>query len=113
MIVLENVAKSFGSHSVLSGVSLEIPDGENTVVIGASGAGKGSVLWSLIRALAPLVAQRSVELWVIDPTSGADVWRAPRMYGQIQRNSLRYIDLNRDGTKEIVFATSLGMYRTR
>jgi hypothetical protein len=52
-------------------------------------------------------------LWAIDPTSGADVWRAPRLHGQVQRDSLRYIDLNQDGTKEIVFATSLGMYRTR
>jgi hypothetical protein len=53
------------------------------------------------------------ELWAIDPKSGMDVWRAPRLNGQVQRDSLRYIDLNEDGTKEIVFATNKGMYRTR
>ncbi|GAA0273244.1 FtsK/SpoIIIE domain-containing protein [Cryptosporangium japonicum] len=47
--------------------------GTHVLVAGASGAGKGSVLWSLIRALAPLVAQQSVELWVIDPKGGMEM----------------------------------------
>ena len=34
MIVLDDLSKSFGTREVLKGVSLEIPDGQNTVVIG-------------------------------------------------------------------------------
>src|SRR6185503_9441005 len=44
MIVLESITKAFGSRVVLNGVSLEIPDGQNTVIIGASGAGKSITL---------------------------------------------------------------------
>jgi S-DNA-T family DNA segregation ATPase FtsK/SpoIIIE len=41
--------------------------GRHILIAGASGAGKGSVLWSLVRALAPAVANGSVRLWGIDP----------------------------------------------
>jgi S-DNA-T family DNA segregation ATPase FtsK/SpoIIIE len=47
--------------------------GTHLLVAGASGAGKGSVLSSLIRALAPLVYGGSVELWVIDPKGGMEM----------------------------------------
>ena len=47
--------------------------GTHVLVAGASGAGKGSVLWSLIRGVAPLVAAGSVELWVIDPKGGMEM----------------------------------------
>src|SRR6185312_16797314 len=44
MIILESITKAFGSRVVLNGVSLEVPDGQNTVIIGASGAGKSVTL---------------------------------------------------------------------
>src|SRR4051812_22632042 len=50
MIVLDSLSKSFGAKSVLNEVSLEIPDGQNTVVIGPSGSGK-SVTLKLIAGL--------------------------------------------------------------
>src|SRR6185295_19110736 len=51
MITLENVTKAFGSRVVLNGVSLEIPDGQNTVIIGASGAGKSVTLKLIVGLL--------------------------------------------------------------
>jgi phospholipid/cholesterol/gamma-HCH transport system ATP-binding protein len=53
MIVLENLTKSFGLGTILSGVSLEVPDGQNTVIIGGSGAGKSVTLKLIVGLLEP------------------------------------------------------------
>jgi phospholipid/cholesterol/gamma-HCH transport system ATP-binding protein len=53
MIQLENLTKSFGSRPVLSGVSLEVPDGQNTVIIGSSGSGKSVTLKLIVGLLEP------------------------------------------------------------
>jgi phospholipid/cholesterol/gamma-HCH transport system ATP-binding protein len=50
MILLDNLSKSFGAKAVLSGLSLEVPDGQNMVIIGPSGSGK-SVTLKLIAGL--------------------------------------------------------------
>jgi phospholipid/cholesterol/gamma-HCH transport system ATP-binding protein len=53
MIVLENLTKSFAGRTVLDGVSLEIPAGQNTVIIGPSGSGKSVTLKLIVRLLEP------------------------------------------------------------
>jgi phospholipid/cholesterol/gamma-HCH transport system ATP-binding protein len=53
MIILHNLTKSFGGRPVLDGVSLEVPDGQNTVIIGPSGAGKSVTLKLIVRLLEP------------------------------------------------------------
>lgn len=55
----------------------------------------------------------SAEIWAIDPVTGADVWRSPMLVGRISPNSLRYVDVDGDGTKEISFGTTQAMYVTR
>ncbi len=47
--------------------------GSHVLVAGATGAGKGSVLWSLIRSLGPSVAAGLAELWVCDPKGGMEM----------------------------------------
>ncbi len=47
--------------------------GSHTLIAGATGAGKGSVLWSLIRALGPAVRDGLAELWVLDPKGGMEL----------------------------------------
>ena len=47
--------------------------GSHTLVAGATGAGKGSVIWSLIRALGPLIRDGLVTLWVLDPKGGMEL----------------------------------------
>lgn len=53
MIVLESLVKSFGTREVLQGLSLEIPDGQNTVIIGPSGSGKSVTLKLIVGLLEP------------------------------------------------------------
>ncbi|HEU4473936.1 MAG TPA: ATP-binding cassette domain-containing protein [Gemmatimonadales bacterium] len=53
MIVLTDLSKSFGAKRVLRGVSLEVPDGHNTVIIGASGGGKSVTLKLIVGLIEP------------------------------------------------------------
>jgi hypothetical protein len=47
--------------------------GTQVLIVGATGAGKGSVIWSVIRALAGGVAAGTVRLWVFDPKGGMEL----------------------------------------
>jgi S-DNA-T family DNA segregation ATPase FtsK/SpoIIIE len=47
--------------------------GAHLLVVGATGAGKGSVLWSLITALAAGIRDGLVEVWAIDPKGGMEL----------------------------------------
>ena len=53
MIELRDVHKAFGPKEVLCGVTLEIPTGANTVIIGYSGTGKSVLLKCIIGLLQP------------------------------------------------------------
>lgn len=53
MIVLDNLTKAFGDRNILNGLSLEVPDGQTTVIIGPSGAGKSVTLKLIVRLLEP------------------------------------------------------------
>ena len=53
MIEIRDLSKAFGSKEVLRGLSLDVPDGENTVVIGYSGTGKSVLLKCIIGLLMP------------------------------------------------------------
>ncbi|MFM0221777.1 ABC transporter ATP-binding protein [Paraburkholderia dipogonis] len=41
---IHNVKKSYGSHSVIQDISVDIPDGEFAVLVGPSGCGKSTLL---------------------------------------------------------------------
>jgi DNA segregation ATPase FtsK/SpoIIIE, S-DNA-T family len=47
--------------------------GSHLLVVGATGAGKGSVLWSLIRALGPGIRDGWVQVRTIDPKGGMEL----------------------------------------
>ena len=60
MIQLKDVHKSFGPKRVLDGFSLDVPDGETTVIIGYSGTGKSVAIKHIVGLLEP----DSGEVWV-------------------------------------------------
>jgi phospholipid/cholesterol/gamma-HCH transport system ATP-binding protein len=53
MISIENIYKSFGSKSVLSGFTLEVNEGETMVIIGYSGTGKSVAIKHIVGLLEP------------------------------------------------------------
>src|SRR6476661_7715372 len=61
MIQLEGLTKSFGDRRVLDGVTLEVPDGENTVIIGYSGSGKSVTLKCIVGLLEPEAGRAIVD----------------------------------------------------
>jgi S-DNA-T family DNA segregation ATPase FtsK/SpoIIIE len=56
--------------------------GTHILVAGATGAGKGSVLWSLIRGLATAIRDGLVALWVLDPKGGMELASGEPMFAR-------------------------------
>ncbi|WP_067971444.1 FtsK/SpoIIIE domain-containing protein [Mycolicibacter icosiumassiliensis] len=54
--------------------------GQHILIAGATGSGKGSVLWSLIAGLAPHVKTGRVRLCVIDPKGGMELGAGAPMF---------------------------------
>jgi S-DNA-T family DNA segregation ATPase FtsK/SpoIIIE len=52
------------------------------LVIGATGSGKGSVLWSIVRAVGGGIRTGLVQLWVIDPKGGMEFAAGQRLFGR-------------------------------
>jgi len=61
LIRLLDVHKAFGEKLVLAGLSLDVPDGMNTVIIGASGSGKSVTLKLIIGLLDPDAGEIEVD----------------------------------------------------
>jgi phospholipid/cholesterol/gamma-HCH transport system ATP-binding protein len=61
VISLDGLAKSFGPKRVLDGVTLEVPDGQNTVIIGYSGVGKSVTLKCIVGLIEPDAGQVVVD----------------------------------------------------
>jgi DNA segregation ATPase FtsK/SpoIIIE, S-DNA-T family len=47
--------------------------GAHLLVVGATGSGKGSVIWSLIAGLAPGIRDGLAQVWAIDPKGGMEL----------------------------------------
>jgi sulfonate transport system ATP-binding protein len=67
-VLLRNVTKAFGSHTVLHGIDLDIPPGQFVAIVGRSGCGKST----LLRLLAGLDQPSSGRIEIDDRSS---LWR--------------------------------------
>ena len=56
--------------------------GTHVLTAGMTGAGKGSVLWSILRGLAPAIRDGLVEVWAIDPKGGMELGPGRAMYAR-------------------------------
>ena len=61
MIELRDVHKAFGPREILRGISLEVPEGMNTVIIGYSGTGKSVTLKCIVGLLQPDTGEVAVD----------------------------------------------------
>jgi len=67
------------------GSPLDVPLRVSTLTGGSTGAGKGSVMWNLIAALAPASAVGLVELVGVDLKGGMELGLAPEVFGRYAR----------------------------
>lgn len=61
--------------------------GTHVLVVGESNAGKGSVVWSLLRALGPAIRAGLVAPWVLDPKGGMELAAGERMFARFEADS--------------------------
>ena len=47
--------------------------GTHLLIVGATGSGKGSVLWSALNALAPAIREGVAQVWAVDPKGGMEL----------------------------------------
>ncbi len=47
--------------------------GTHLLVVGATGSGKGSVIWSLLQAVGPAIRDGVVRVWCLDPKGGMEL----------------------------------------
>ena len=81
--------------------------GQHILVAGATGSGKGSVLWSIISGLAPGVRAGSVRLFVVDPKGGMEFGRGQTLFtGFAHDNGENTLDLLRAVTRSCKSAPS-------
>ncbi len=83
MIETRELSKSFGTHSVLEEISLNINKGESVVIIGRSGGGKSVLLKLLIGLLKPDHGQVLVEGEDIGPLNERKLLRVRVKFGML------------------------------
>jgi S-DNA-T family DNA segregation ATPase FtsK/SpoIIIE len=66
--------------------------GTHMLVAGMTGAGKGSVLWSLLRGLGPEIRDGRVVVWAIDPKGGMELGPGRALYVRFAVPSLEDLD---------------------
>lgn len=76
--------------------ALDLARGLHILLSGATGAGKGSFQWGLIRAVAPMIREGSVRLWVIDPKGGMEFGAGRAMFHAFADNPNDGVDLMRE-----------------
>lgn len=63
--------------------------GHHILVAGATGSGKGSVLWSLVAGLAPGIRAGWIRVLVVDPKGGMEFGRGQKLFGDFAYDSGR------------------------
>jgi len=76
--------------------------GTHLLVVGATGSGKGSVLWSIIVALCPGIRDGLVQVWALDPKGGMELAFGRQLFARFV-----YGDLDDGAAYELAFAKVL------
>ncbi len=54
--------------------------GHHWLISGATGSGKGSLLWNPLRAMGPMIRDRIARIWMIDPKGGMETERGRPLF---------------------------------
>jgi phospholipid/cholesterol/gamma-HCH transport system ATP-binding protein len=94
IISLRDVTKSFGSHTVLSDITFDVPKGKITAILGPSGTGKSVLLKNIIGLLRP----EKGEIWVdgenVVGMKEKDLYRIRRKFGVLFQDGALFGSLN-------------------
>lgn len=80
-------------HAVVVGLADDLSpwnlriQGTHTLIAGATGAGKGSVLWSMVHGLSEGIEQGWVEVWAIDPKGGMELGLGQKAFQRFEGGS--------------------------
>jgi phospholipid/cholesterol/gamma-HCH transport system ATP-binding protein len=83
MIQIVDLHKSFGSHQVLSGITLDVPAGSTLVILGGSGSGKTVLMKHMIGLLKPDSGRVVVDGEDIVPLGPEGLERMRRKFGMV------------------------------
>ncbi|TDO45876.1 S-DNA-T family DNA segregation ATPase FtsK/SpoIIIE [Kribbella sp. VKM Ac-2527] len=60
--------------------------GSHVFIAGATGSGKGSIIWSTLRALGPFIRAGLVEIWAVDPKGGMELEFGKDLFTRYERD---------------------------
>jgi heme exporter protein A len=87
---LDGLARRYGEHEALDGVSLTLEEGRSLVVFGANGAGKST----LLRVLATLLRPTRGSVRVLGRSLPGEAWAVRGRVGLLAHEPLLYRDLS-------------------
>jgi phospholipid/cholesterol/gamma-HCH transport system ATP-binding protein len=93
-IITENLTKSFGSQKIWEDVSLEIPTGEVSVLLGPSGTGKSVFLKSLIGLLRPERGKIIIDGTNIIESSAKELYEMRKLFGVMFQDGALFGSMN-------------------
>lgn len=83
MIQIVDLHKSFGSHEVLSGITLDVPAGSTLVILGGSGSGKTVLMKHMIGLLKPDSGRVIIDGEDIVPLGPEGLEKMRRKFGMV------------------------------
>jgi S-DNA-T family DNA segregation ATPase FtsK/SpoIIIE len=76
--------------------------GGQTLAVGVQGAGKGSVLWAVLWALASMLRTGAVRVYGIDPKGGMELGQAPELFTKVAYdNGVAAVELLEEIAEEV------------
>jgi phospholipid/cholesterol/gamma-HCH transport system ATP-binding protein len=93
-VVIDGLTKTFGSHVVWSNVSLTLPAGEVSVMLGPSGTGKTVFLKSLVGLIRPDRGQVLVDGIDTASCSERQLYQARKLFGVMFQDGALFGSLN-------------------
>src|ERR687890_178065 len=93
-VEVENLSKSFGSQNIWSDVTLTLPPGEISVLLGPSGTGKSVFLKSLVGLLKPEQGSITIEGTDIVRASEHNLYEIRKLFGVLFQDGALFGSMN-------------------